>query len=207
MIYDISYKLTETIQVYKNIPEKRPLFETVANHLDNHMHETVVHMNLHTGTHVDYPLHMIENGDTSDTENLSPLLGPCRVIDATACGDVISKEDLEPLDIQPNDFLLFKTKNSLSEEFLFDFTYLDESGAGYLKEIGVRGVGTDGLGIERSQEGHPTHKILLSNGIIILEGLRLKDVPDGRYELICLPLSIEGVEASLARAILLDNTN
>ncbi len=65
------------------------------------------------------------------------------------------------------------------------------------------GVGTDGLGIERAQKGHPTHKILLGNDIIIIEGLRLKDVPEDVYDMFCLPLKIPGVEATPARVVLL----
>jgi arylformamidase len=108
-----------------------------------------------------------------------------------------------PYDIQEDDFLLFKTKNSFKEEFINDFVFLSQDASAYLANKKIKGVGTDGLGIERSQEGHPTHKNLLSKNIVIIEGLRLKDVPEGTYQLICLPLKIDNVEASLARAILI----
>lgn len=205
MIYDISYRLHPEIQVYKNLPHKKPTFHTTLNHAEHSVHETDITINLHTGTHVDYPLHMIPNGATSSTEQLEPLIGSCKVLDCTSIANGIEKEHLQQYDIKPNDFLLLKTKNSFSEEFLFDFTYLSESGAKYLVEQNIRGVGTDGLGIERAQEGHPTHKQLLSNGIVIIEGLRLAKIVPGSYQLFCLPLSIEGVEASLARVVLLDN--
>ncbi len=205
MIYDISYPIHEGIQVYNNLPIKKPVFDVIANHQTGNYYETNITLNLHTGTHVDYPLHMINNGDTSDTENLNQLIGSAKVLDFTHIEQTITKADLLQHNIQEDDFLLFKTKNSFSEEFLFDFTYLSEDGAGYLQQRNVRGVGTDGLGIERAQSGHPTHTILLSNGIVILEGLRLKDVPEGLYQMICLPLSIRGVEASLARVILTKN--
>lgn len=204
MIYDISYKLSPDIQVYNNSDIKKPVFTTIANHQDNNYYETNVTLNLHTGTHVDYPLHMIENGHTSDTEQLETLLGSCKVLDFTHLEERITKQDLEMHHIVENDFILVKTKNSFSDEFLVDFTYLTEDGAMYLKDKKIRGIGTDGLGIERAQKGHPTHKILLGNGIVIIEGLRLKEVTANSYQLICLPLSIKGVEASLARVILLD---
>lgn len=204
MIYDISYPLHEGIQVYKNLEHKKPRFETIANHIEADYHETDIHMNLHTGTHVDFPLHMIAGGQTSDSEQIEQFVGSCKVLDMTEVEDGISKADLEPYDIEEEDFLLFKTKNSFSDDFLSDFTYLTEDGATYLQSLRIRGVGTDGLGIERSQQGHPTHKILLSNGIAIIEGLRLAKIQPGSYKLICLPLNIKGVEASLARAILVD---
>lgn len=204
MIYDISYTLSPSIQVYNDAPHKKPTFKTIANHEDNNYYETDITINLHTGTHIDYPLHMIADGDTTNTEDLTTLIGSAKVLDFTTVTEGITKAHLETMAIEANDFLLFKTKNSFSESFLFDFTYLTEDGATYLKDLGIRGVGTDGLGIERSQPGHPTHKVLLSNGIVILEGLRLKDVSAGLYHLICLPLKIADVEASLARVILED---
>ena len=204
MIYDISYKLSPEIQVYKDNPSKKPIFKTTSNHVKNHAHETTITINLHTGTHIDFPLHMIEGGATSDSEDLNPLIGDCKVLDLTHVQEAITVEDLKPFEIKKHDFLLFKTKNSFSETFLFDFTYLTEDAAIYLKDKQIRGVGTDGLGIERAQSEHQTHKILLSNNIIIIEGLRLQDIEPKTYDLICLPLSIKGVEASLARAILIE---
>lgn len=204
MIYDISYKLSPDIQVYKDNPSKKPVFTTTSNHVENHVHETTITINLHTGTHVDFPLHMIEGGATSDSEDLNPLIGECKVLDLTHVKEAITVLDLKQFEIEKHDFLLFKTKNSFSETFLFDFTYLTEDAAIYLKDKKIRGVGTDGLGIERAQSNHLTHKTLLSNNIIIIEGLRLKDIEPKTYDFICLPLSIEGVEASLARAILIE---
>jgi len=116
---------------------------------------------------------------------------------------LITYEDIKNFQIETNDFVIFKTKNSLSEVFDYDFIYVDESAASYLAKKKVRGVGIDALGIERAQKNHPTHKILLSNDIIILEGLRLKSVPEDKYKLFCLPLKIAQVEALPVRAILI----
>ncbi len=202
MIYDISMLIHKDMQTYKDNKGNKPVFMENATHETSSVHDTSVKLNLHTGTHVDYPLHMIKGGETSDTEKLDPLLGSAKVLDLTDVEHSIKKQDLEKFAIQNNDFVLFKTKNSYSENFLNDFVFLSEEGSFYLLEKGIRGVGTDALGIERAQEGHPTHKNLLSNGIVILEGLRLKDIEEGTYELICLPLKLKGVEASLVRAIL-----
>ena len=104
----------------------------------------------------------------------------------------VSKADLEGFDIQKGDFVLLKTKNSFEETFNFDFIYLAQDGAEYLSELGIRGVGIDTLGIERSQEGHPTHKTLFANNIIIIEGLRLKEIEQGQYFMVAAPLKING---------------
>ena len=204
MIYDISMLIHEDMQTYKHQKGNKPIFRTNADHEIGHVHDTSVTLNLHTGTHMDFPLHMIKNGSTSDQETLEPLIGESKVLDLTHLNDHISKNDLLKYEINKNDFLLFKTKSSFSEDFLDDFVYLNEEASLYLKDLEVRGVGTDALGIERAQKNHPTHKTLLGNGIIILEGLRLKEVPEGTYELIFLPLKLKNVEAALGRAILID---
>jgi hypothetical protein len=61
----------------------------------------------------------------------------------------------------------------------------------------------DALGIERSQPNHDTHKILLGAEIVILEGLRLKEVEEGEYLLVAAPINVVGAEAAPVRAILI----
>jgi arylformamidase len=86
--------------------------------------------------------------------------------------------------------VLWKRSGSRFEQ---QYAYLDLEAAKYLVEQGVRLVGIDYLSIEQfEQEGHPTHRALLSKGVVIVEGLNLNDVPAGKYELICLPLRISG---------------
>jgi arylformamidase len=195
--------INEEMMVYKNREEKKPKIKQVNFFEKQGNYESLLTMNLHTGTHIDYPLHMLKDGLTSASENLKALIGKAKVFDLLEVNDHISETDLKTLNIEENDFVLFKTKNSLKETFDFNFIYLDESGAEYLKDKKIRGVGIDGLGIERAQENNPTHKILLSNNIIILEGLRLKEIIEDEYEMYCLPLKIDKVEASPVRAILI----
>ena len=200
MIYDVSMTIHPAMTVYKNKPEKKPVFSTLSTHDSGSAHEGVIQMSLHTGTHLDYPLHMIKDGAVSDETLPDGCLGPVKVFDVRT--DVIDHAVVESLDIQSGDVVFFKTRNSLREDFDFEFVYVSASGANALKAIGIKGVGLDALGIERAQAEHPTHKTLLSNGIFILEGLRLKAVPEGTYELICLPLKIKGVDALPARVLL-----
>jgi len=204
MLYDVSMPIEENMQVYKNLQQKKPRITQVANFKTNGFYESEIAMNLHTGTHIDYPLHMIENGNDSSYEVLTDLITDVKVFDLSYLTDSIDLNTVKKLDIKENDFILFKTKNSFSEEFLNDFTYLGSDSAKYLRDKKIKGVGIDGLGIERSQTGHPTHLALLDNDIYIIEGLRLKAVKQGVYKMICLPLKIIGVEAALARIVLLD---
>ncbi|KLU62565.1 kynurenine formamidase [Peptococcaceae bacterium CEB3] len=203
-IYDISMVIAPDMTVYKNKAEKRPLFRVNQEFSGGgKAYESSLCLDMHTGTHLDAPLHMIEGGGTIETVDLSRLWVNCRVLDMTGIKDKISREDCANQGIKAGDFLLLKTRNSAQDAFDPGFVYLDWRGAQYLKEKEVAGVGIDALGIERSQPGHETHKILLGAGIIILEGLRLKDVEAGEYVLCAFPLRIKGLEAAPVRAVLL----
>jgi arylformamidase len=200
-IYDITAPVFEGMPVYKNKPEKQPTFERVTN---AHVTETRMSLDVHTGTHMDAPLHMMNDGETIETIELEKIVGACKVLDLTRVEDGITKEDLSSFDIQKGDFLLFKTSNSFDEEFNFEFVYLKEDGAQYLAELDIRGLAIDALGVERSQEGHPTHKALFSKDIVVIEGVRLKDVPEGEYFMVAAPLKLIGTDASPARVLLFE---
>lgn len=204
-IHDISMSVHKDMPVYKGRDIKRPIFT-----LDNDFksggtaYETRLEMNLHTGTHLDRPLHMIEDGETMDTFNLEKVVTDCKVFDLTDVNDGISREDLEKKNIEKGDFIILKTKNSFEDIIESDYIYVDKTGAAYLKEKEIIGVGIDSLGIERAQPDHETHITLLGADIVILEGLELKDIAEGEYFLVALPLKIAGTEASPVRAILIE---
>ncbi|WP_338776987.1 cyclase family protein [Metabacillus sp. FJAT-52054] len=200
-MYDVSAPIFEGMPVYKNKEEKQPVLNTATN---GYVTETRIAMDLHTGTHVDSPLHMIVEGDTMESISLDDLIGEAKVFDLTQVEDRIRKEDIEKFDIQKGDFVLFKTKNSLEDAFNFEFIFVAECAAKHLSEIGIRGVGIDALGVERSQEGHPTHKTLFKHDVIIVEGLRLKEVSEGSYFMVAAPLKIVGKDAAPARILLFE---
>ncbi|HSO56947.1 MAG TPA: cyclase family protein [Paenisporosarcina sp.] len=200
-MYDVTGTIFEGMTVYKNKPEKQPKMNQGTN---GYVTETRLELDVHTGTHIDAPRHMVVDGDTFETISMDDLVGQCKVFDLTQVEDGISKTDLERFEIQKDDFVFFKTKNSFEDTFNFDFIYLAQDGAEYLSEIGVRGVGIDTLGIERSQEGHPTHKTLFSKKIIIIEGLRLKEITQGEYFMVAAPLKLEGTDGSPARVLLFE---
>jgi len=202
-LYDISMTIEPGMQVYKNKEEKKPTIVNTVNFQTGKVYESRLSLDSHCGTHIDAPLHMIEGGATIDTIPLERLMGPARVLDLTHVEGGVGREHLEPFALQAGEWVLMKTRNSFSEEFDFDFVYLDASGAAYAKEAGVRGIGTDGLGIERAQPDYATHRTLLSANIHVIEGLRLKDVPAGTYFFIAAPLKLSGIDAAPARAFLI----
>lgn len=203
-IYDISMSISTDMPVYKNKAEKRPVINTRHEFPTSNTHESTIELDLHTGTHLDAPLHMIQDGNTVDETDLYRVVRKCKVLDLTSVSTKITKADLINQVIVQGDFLLLKTRNSDDLQFNADFIYLDQSGAQYLKDQAVAGVGIDALGIERNQPGHETHHLLLGNDIVILEGLRLSEVEAGAYFLIAPPLKIRGVEAAPVRAILIE---
>ncbi len=205
-IHDISMTIHKDMPVYKGRDFKRPIisidsdFKTGAS-----AYESRLEMNLHTGTHLDRPLHMIEGGETLDTFKLEQVVTNCKVFDLTHVDDGISKDDLLDLDIKKDDFVILKTKNSFEDILETDFIFVDKTGAAYLTDKEIKGVGIDSLGIERSQPKHETHKTLLGADIVILEGLDLKEIEEGEYFLVAVPIKIAGVEGSPVRAILIED--
>lgn len=202
-IYDISMPVYPGMPVYKNRFEKQPQREITRNY-ENGVRETRWLLDTHTGTHIDAPAHVLPGGATTADLDLALLIGSCRVLDLTAVNGRITAGDLAVRPVRTGDFILLKTKNSWGKGNEADFIYLDAGAAAHLAKAGVRGVGLDALGVERDQPGYPTHRSLLEQGIIIIEGLRLKEVPPGVYQLLALPLHLLGAEAAPARVVLLD---
>ena len=203
-IWDVSMLIEEEMMVYKNRAEKKPKITLDRRFAEGGINESSIHMNLHTGTHIDAPFHVQGAGQTVESLDLARLITPCTVLDLTNVSGAITESDLIGQPIGKGNFVLLKTRNSYSEDFLMDFTYLAQSGAEYLAKQGVRGVGIDALGIERDQPGHLTHNRLFDHQIIIIEGLRLKEVPEGDFMMLALPLKIKGVDGAPARVILLE---
>lgn len=203
-IYDVTMPIFPGMQVYKNLPHKQPLFTSDSGiaHGDS-VNELRLSINLHTGTHMDFPLHMIDGGASSDSLKLQRLITKVKVFDLTNETTNISALQLARLPITKGDSVLFKTRNSFSESFDNQFIALDQSGAEMLAALEINLVGVDGLGIERGQKGHPTHKTLMNNDIYILEGLRLKDVPSGEYMMYALPLKTSTTDALLLSVVLI----
>lgn len=203
-IIDISWPLTQDVTCYK---DRRCIdIQETKNFSRDQVRETQLTLGSHVGTHIDAPSHFLHQGYTIDQMSLQQCIGPCTVIDLTECLEKITSRDLEQYSILKNDIVLLKTKNSMclaTDEFNYNFIYLDESGARYLAKKNIKSVGIDYLGIERNQPNHETHTQLMDANITIIEGLRLAAVDAGRYMLIVLPLAIVGTEAAPARAILM----
>jgi len=205
-ILDISWPISEAITAYKD--KNTVKFERVRSIEKDNMRDSLIALSSHTGTHVDAPSHFIKDGLTIDQIKLERLVGPCKVLSMLLVDEKITADDLMVYDIQEGDIILLKTNNSAqgaTDKFDYDYVYLDESGARYLGEKKVKAVGIDYLSIERSHPEHPTHMALFKHDVVIIEGLRLEHVVAGNYFFVALPLSIIGLEAAPARAILISS--
>lgn len=163
-------------------------------------------MGVHTGTHMDAPIHFFPTGKGIDSMPLTAAIGRARVIEIS---DPVSikPEELRPHQIQPGERILFKTRNSprcwQTNDFVKDFVYISSEAAQYLVEQKVQIVGVDYLSVGGYfKDGPETHHALLGAGIWIIEGLNLSNIRPGSVELICLPIKIEGSDGAPARAIL-----
>ena len=202
-VYDISMEIKEDMVVYKNKKDKKPRIEITSTTKTGNANESRLHLDAHTGTHVDAPFHFLQNGKKIDSVSTGKFLGECVVVDLTKIKKRgIEKEDFVNAKIRKNDIVILKTSNTYKKTFDFNFVYLAESGAKFLVSKNIKGVGINALGIERSQPSYGTHKSLLGKGIIIFEGLGLSKIKPGRYFFIGLPLKIKDGDASPIRAVL-----
>jgi arylformamidase len=166
---------------------------------------STLHMSAHSGTHVDAPRHFFDNGAGAEGLPLEMLIGRARVIEITSRKG-IGAEELAEANLSEDLRVLIKTTNSRLwgiPEFQKDFVAVTEAGAKYLLEHGIKLVGVDYLSVEQFKKpGAPAHHILLGAGIIVIEGLNLRDVEPGVYEMFCLPLPAVGSDGAPARVVL-----
>jgi arylformamidase len=204
-IYDISVPIRSGGLVYPGNPEIDITLQQAVARGDS-ANVSSIKFGSHTGTHADAARHFFDGGKTVDKIPLEQLIGPALVIGFADDVRAIGAADLEAHDLSGRKRILLRTRNSAllsKKEFASDFTYLAPDGAQYLVDNDVELVGIDYLSIEQFHSGHhKTHRILLERSVVIVEGLDLSVPPPGEYQLICLPLRIEGCDGAPARAVL-----
>lgn len=207
-IYDISLPISTSLAVWPGDP---PIEVSQPSHLERGDPSTLtrIAMGAHSGTHVDAPAHFVRGGLEVDRLDLSMLVGPSLVVAALEA-EALSADRLAELPIPPGTTrLLLQTRNSDrwgagAGEFYRDYVAIPADGAQWLVAQGIRLLGIDYLSIAPFDNPAATHQILLGAGIIVVEGLDLRGIRPGAYQLICLPLKLAGSEGAPARAILID---
>ena len=202
-IYDISLTLSPhsirwvTAQPLELIERKRMSRGDTNN-------SSSIHTSVHAGTHVDAPFHFLPDGVTIEALPLETFIGPARVC-AVEPGTHIMAVDVAKAGLKDETRVLFKTRNSsLLKKGTYDASFAPFSvdGAKALVELGVKLVGLDYLSAAAANEQVPVHRAFLDNGVILLEGIDLSDVPPGRYELFCPPVKLAGSDGAPCRAVL-----
>lgn len=202
---DVSVPLTSGMAHWPGEPT--PNFELISDMQTGSIaNVTMCRMVAHTGTHMDAPRHFVADGKTVDAFPFEVGIGPARVIEVPDV-DIVTSKQLEGKGIQAGDRVLIKTRNSnehwTTQDFQEDYVGIDSSAAKFLVSTGVQLVGVDYLSVGVYHGDNPeTHQTLLGAGVWIVEGLALGPIKEGIYEMICLPLRIQGCDGSPVRAIL-----
>jgi len=169
---------------------------------------STLRMSAHAGTHVDAPRHFFDDAGGIEALPLDVLCGRARVVEVAAT-EAITADDLRRVNLSDEVRVLIKTSNSQlwgDPAFHKEYIGVGESAAQYLVERGIKLVGVDYLSVEPFKTpGAPTHHILLGAGTIVVEGLNLRDVEPGVYEMYCLPLPVVGADGAPARVVLRQN--
>jgi len=205
-IYDISVPIRSGGIVYPGNPEiDITLQQAVAKGAGANV--SAIRFGSHTGTHADASRHFFDDGQPVDQIPLDRLIGPALLVSFPDDVRAVGAAELKAHDLKGRKRILLRTRNSAllsQKQFAPDYTYLAPDGAEYLVDKGIELVGIDYLSIEQFHSGHHrTHRTLLAKSVVILEGLDLSVPPPGEYQLICLPLRIEGCDGAPARAVLI----
>jgi arylformamidase len=209
IIHDVTIGLSPAIPVWPNNPgvelERMNKIEAGAN-----SNVSRLAMGVHSGTHVDAPIHFIQGAAGVDALKLEILMGRASVIHLPKVARVTAP-DLAAAKIPPRTRrLLIKTRNSAfwangDKAFHTDFVGVGPDAAEWLVRRGIQLVGVDYLSVAPWKESRPTHEILLRAGVVVVEGLNLSGVKPGAYQFMCLPLKLIGCDGAPARAVLIQS--
>lgn len=201
--YDISLNLSsETVSWVTSPPFE--LVERKRMSRGDRNNSSALNMSAHAGTHVDAPFHFVPDGATIESLPLEIFIGPA-LVHAVDADRYITREHVEAIDLKGETRVLFKTRNSQllhRPAYDADFVAFSVEAAQALVARGVKLVGIDYLSVAHAEEQVPVHRAFLDHGVVLLEGVDLSEITPGRYELICFPLRLRGLDGAPCRAVL-----
>jgi arylformamidase len=204
-IYDVTRTLHPGMPTWPGEPgpELTLIKEMAAGHSAD---VSYLSLGVHTGTHVDAPRHFIPGGASVESLPLEALIGPARVVSIRHQG-AITVEELGSAGLEGIERVLFRTRNSdewSDSAFKDDFVYIEPEAAQWLADRGTLLIGVDYLSVESFAAPEPlTHRALLNAGVVIVEGLDLRAIAQGDYNLYCMPLKLAGADGAPARVVLI----
>ncbi|MGH7771759.1 MAG: cyclase family protein [Candidatus Binatia bacterium] len=204
--YDLSLNLSAETVCWVTSPPFE-LIERRRISKGDHNNSSALHMSAHSGTHLDAPFHFVPGGATIESLPLELFIGPA-LVQTVDAGRYITKEHVDAVDLKGESRILFKTRNShLLHKPAYDpdFVAFSVEAAQALVARGVKLVGLDYLSVAHAgDEQVPVHRAFLDHGVILLEGVDLSEIKPGRYELICFPIRLRGLDGAPCRAVLRD---
>lgn len=194
-VWDITQLMEEGMEIFPGDP---PYTRRILSGEDVTISELTI--GSHCGTHLDAPAHLISGGATIDLIPPQRFILPARVLEVPAGGPV-AIDRVNRCQLIPGEAVLFKTRNGDNRR---GRTYLTREVAEYLVKYGTSLVGVENLSCEAEDApGLPVHHTLLEAGVLILEGVELRKVPPGLFQLVVLPLLIKSGDGAPARALLI----
>lgn len=208
-IYDLSVPISSELAVW---PGDRAVYLQRESKIEEGSNANVSRLDIsvHTGTHVDAPRHFLQGAGAIETLPLDVLVGEAQVVRIADEVDIITPREIRQANIVPGTRrVLFKTRNSQffpsqSQVFHKDFVGIGVEGARLLVDMGIKLIGIDYLSVAPYKRSRPTHEVLLSAQVVLLEGADLSEVEEGRYLLCCLPLKLAGSDGAPARVVLIE---
>lgn len=202
--YDLSVNISENLVTFPGDPQYQ--FEDI-NSLGQGSKFNLrrIHLGNHTGTHIDFPSHVIKGGKSSNDFPISTLIGNGVIILVPSNMPSITKDFIQKQLILKDDFVFFKTANSQfskNKKFIKNYVYIEPDAAEEILSKQVKIIGIDYISVDKYEaEDLPVHRILLASNILIVEGLELNDVPNGRCKIYIMPLKIDQMDGLPARVI------
>lgn len=205
MIFDITPLISSHLRVWPG--DTPPTREVSCDmHRGDHITLSALRSTVHLGAHADAPSHYGMDAPTIDERDLDYYLGPCQLMRLNVPRRTRITAAMLSAPIQAPRLLFATGTYPDADNFNEDFAALAPELMEHLHRQGVKLVGIDTPSVDLFESADlPSHRQFLRYDMAILEGLMLKDVPEGVYELIALPLKLADFDASPVRAILRRN--
>jgi kynurenine formamidase len=208
-IIDLTHTIEENMPVYPGTDS--PILKSATTHEKNGFKETLLSLVSHTGTHIDPPFHILKNGATLDSFDISTFVGKGLVIDCRllSSDDEITMAQLEPYkdSLCQADFLLFNLgwdKKWGTPDYFSKFPCMSDQVIDFIIEGNYKGIGFDVISIDQIGDSTLNRHKRLFNGtnIINIENLcNLSECGNEIFTFVCLPLKIKNCDGSPTRAI------
>lgn len=210
-VIDLSHKIEKDMSVFSN--EEIPYIRDIASIKKHGFNEKSISLCSHTGTHIDSPNHILENGNTLDKISVNSFLGKGFLLDLEHLNcSYIELTDLKKYKdcIEKCEYLIIKTgwsKHWKDKKYFYGFPVLTEKAAIWISSLeNIKGIGIDTISIDSVESDDlKIHKILLEKEKLIVENLNLIEQMPTEFTFVSLPLNYENADGSPVRAIAICN--